>query len=186
MDIQNPFLKKHLNKILLLFLILFIAFLFNIHKIKRSIRWATMTTQERIEDTSTVSPTNLSNAVDTAEITQTNSLIMEGLELAWGADRVNIQQAMNRFAGVSGSMHWEFDISPKDYKDNPDIFIADGYAVNTDIPGKKKTLELSVLVNSRTKNFKILKAKENGKALEGPIIIMTLAVEGGYSTSTTN
>ncbi|MCW3117865.1 MAG: hypothetical protein JWM28_1947 [Chitinophagaceae bacterium] len=29
--------------------------------------------------------------------------------------------------------------------------------------------------------FKVLKAKQNGKLLKGPMVIMTLAIEGGYS-----
>lgn len=109
--------------------------------------------------------------------------MVDSLELSWGADRVNIKQALDNIAGVEGNAEWSIDYTVAEQKANPDLFTALGHAENKD--GKKpKTFDITLLVNRKNKQFKVVKAVDNGEVLKGAMIVMSLALEGGYSEGT--
>jgi hypothetical protein len=122
--------------------------------------------------------------VDSTELVRTDKLLVDSLELAWGSDRVNINKALNNIAGVEGDVNWTFDYHDPKYKANPNLFVAEGIA--TISPNNKtNTFDIILLVNREKQIFKVLKAKEDGKTLKGPMIIMALALRGGYSQGVT-
>jgi len=65
-------------------------------------------------------------------------------------------------------------------KKNPNLFTAFGHAENKE-HRKPKTFEIALLVNRQNKKFKVLKAVDNGKTIKGAIVIISLALDGGYS-----
>jgi hypothetical protein len=117
----------------------------------------------------------------TAVIVQDDSLV-SNLELIYFADRISINNGLNGFAGVTGKVTWQYDNSPVKYKGNDDIFIAYGLAENND-KKRKRTLALKLLINRKTKVFKVLESRENGKRIEGGLLMFDLALYGGYAHS---
>jgi len=138
--------------------------------------------QERIQDSLS---TNTSNdtipAIDTVVTYNDDLSLVNDFDLAWGTDRVNIKHALENIAGVEGSVDWHISYATAKQKGNPDLFTAIGHAENND--GKKpKTFDIILLVNRQNKQFKVVKAVDNGKVLKDRLdVVMSLALQGGYS-----
>jgi hypothetical protein len=132
------------------------------------------------QDTSYVKKADTILQIDSAALVKSDEMIVDSLELAWGSDRVNINNALNNIAGVEGSVNWIFDYHDVKYKSNPDLFVTEGIA--RPIPNDShKGFVIKLLVNREKRRFKVLKAISDGKVLKGPMVIMSLALEGGYS-----
>lgn len=100
--------------------------------------------------------------------------LLEGLELVYFADRINISNAMNAIAGLEGDVDWIVSY-PDEYKNKPNLFVLEGTAKNTE---KKEEVYLKLLVNRETGQFEVKKAIENGEELDKAQLMVILALSG--------
>lgn len=123
---------------------------------------------------------NTQSPSDSIDLVKADFKLVHEFELAWGADRVNLKDALDNIAGVKGKTQWKISYKEAQRESNPETFIASCHAVNADRK-KTKTFDIKLLVNRPRKRFKVLSAVDNGEVLKGPMIIMTLALKGGYT-----
>jgi hypothetical protein len=139
--------------------------------------WSKHITQELDYSQSQLDTTS---RIDTTVLMKSDEEIVDSLELSWGSDRVNINDALNNIAGVEGNVKWTFDYKEEKYRNNADLFVAEGVA-RPNPEDKRKGYVIKLLVNREKRRFKVLKAVNNGEVEKGPMIIMSLALKGGYS-----
>ncbi len=124
------------------------------------------------------------------EVVETGSEVVEDietirknqdLELIKGLilmDGTNMYTAMNLIAGVKGNVNWTISY-PEKYKDNPNLFVAEGRAINEE---RQRDIYLRLLVNRATGAVEFESATKSGKEMQGlhlPTILRS-AVENGY------
>jgi hypothetical protein len=132
------------------------------------------------ETTTVAKPVDTISLIDSSQPVDSDRSLVDSLELTWGSDRVNIKDALDNIAGVEGSVYWTISYADAKLKNNPDLFTAIGHAINKEHK-KPKIFDIKLLVNRQNKRFRVLKAIDNGEVLKGPMVTMSLAIEGGYS-----